>query len=167
MARFSACNLSSINLAKYVINPYSEEPMFDSKQLQKDISIIVRAMDDVLEENILRHALPEQREMSKKFRNVGIGIMGLADLLVEMGITYGSESSITFIKSIMKFLFREAVYASVNLAKERGNFPGYSSKVWDSQIIKNAFSKEEIEELKKTDKLRNCSLLSIAPTGLE
>lgn len=165
LARFSACNLSSINLAKYVINPYSEEPTFDFKQLQKDISIIVRAMDDVLEENIPRHALPEQREMSKKFRNVGIGIMGLADLLVEMGITYGSENSVIFIRSIMKFLFREAVYASVNLAKERGNFPGYSSKVWDSQIIKNAFSKEEIEELKKTDKLRNCSLLSIAPTG--
>ena len=166
LAKNSACNLSSINLSAYVVNPYTNVAFFDIETLLKDIPIIVKAMDDVLTENLDRHALPEQKRMSERFRNVGIGIMGLADAFVKLGITYGSEESIDFIRSIMKPIFRQAVYSSVNLAKERGNFPGYSSKVWDSSIIKNAFTEDEIKELKEIDKLRNCSLLSIAPTGL-
>ena len=165
LCKFGACNLSSINLSRYVVHPYTEDSYFDFKSLKKDIPVIVRAMDNVLEENTSRHALAEQREMAKRFRNIGIGIMGLADMFVKLGITYGSKKSIEYTENLMKFLFRETVYASSNLAEERGNFPGYSNKVWDSDIIKNAFSESEIMDLKGKDSLRNCSLLSIAPTG--
>lgn len=122
-------------------------------------------MDDVLEENLERHALPEQRAMAEKFRNIGIGVMGLSDFLVKCRIAYGSPAAINLTRNVMREIFRTAVQASVDLAKERGNFPGYSSKVWDSHIIEHAFSPKEIKEFKKIDKLRNCSLLSIAPTG--
>ena len=122
-------------------------------------------MDKVLEENLDRHALPEQKDMAKKYRNIGIGIMGISDLFVKLGIRYGSPDSVGIAKNLMRFIFRESVIISAANGRIYGNFPGYSSKVWDSTIIKNAFTQEEIEELKKQNTLRNCSLLSIAPTG--
>lgn len=122
-------------------------------------------MDRVLEENLDRHALSEQRAMAVKYRNIGCGIMGIADLFVKLRVKYGSPDSIGIAKSLMKFIFREAVQVSANNGRIYGNFPGYDPKVWNSSIIINAFTKDEIEELKKQNTLRNCSLLSIAPTG--
>lgn len=165
MIKNGACNLSSINISKYVNNPYTSDARFDYEQLYDDVPYMVRAMDDVLEENTSRHALEEQRQMSEKYRNIGIGIMGLADTFVMLGIKYGSDESVELAESIMRTIFRIAVLTSSLLGKERGNFPGYSSKIWDSTIIKNAFSPNEIEDFKKRGTLRNCSLLSIAPTG--
>jgi ribonucleoside-diphosphate reductase alpha chain len=165
LPKHGACNLSSINISAYVRDPYTTSAELDIDMLVSDIPAIVKAMDDVLEENIERHALIEQQEMSRKYRNVGIGIMGLADMLVMLGIKYGSKEAIYFTSDLMRTIFRTAVLASANLAEERGNFPGYSEKVWDSTIIKYAFGESEIEGLKYKNKLRNCSLISIAPTG--
>lgn len=165
LPKHGACNLSSINLSEYVLNPYTDKAKFDYAELVNDIKYIVAAMDDVLEENIPRHALPEQQEMARTYRNIGIGIMGLADVFVKLGYTYGDADSIGFTKNIMKYIFRQAVLSSVALAEERGNFPGYSDVVWDSEIMSNAFTDDELEHLKENGKLRNCSLLSIAPTG--
>lgn len=122
-------------------------------------------MDDVLEENLPNHALKEQQEMAKRYRNIGIGIMGVADMFVKLRKTYGSKDSIRFMLDLQKFIFRTSVYASVKLAEERGNFEGYSPKIWEAEIIKKAFTELEIEALKRKNKLRNCSLLSIAPSG--
>lgn len=160
-----ACNLSSINVSKYVLDPYTPHARIDYLELKKDIEIIVSEMDKVLEENLDRHALSEQKEMAKKYRNIGIGIMGLAEMFVKLCVKYGSPDSIGIIRNLMKFIFREAVIVSAANGRIYGNFPGYNSKVWDSTIIKNAFTEEEIIELKKQNTLRNCSLLSIAPTG--
>lgn len=160
-----ACNLSSINISEYVLNPYTVNAKIDYISLKEDLKEIVSEMDKVLEENLDRHALKEQREQCKKWRNIGIGIMGISDLFVKLGITYGSPDSIGVARSIMKFLFREAVKVSAANGRIYGNFPGYDPKIWDSSIIKNAFTEEEIDVLKKQNTLRNCSLLSIAPTG--
>lgn len=160
-----ACNLCSINVSEYVINPYKTTAYIDFKSLDYDVGVIVLEMDKVLEENINRHALEEQKEMARKWRNLGIGLMGLADMLVKLGIKYGSYESVKICKELMKFIFRRAVQASALYASVKGNFPGYNPKIWDSEIIKNAFTEEEIIKLKKQNTLRNCSLLSIAPTG--
>ena len=165
LPKHGACNLCSINVSEYVLNPYTSYARIDYIELKKDIETIVSEMDRVLEENLNRHALPEQKEMAEKYRNVGIGIMGLSDLFIKLGIRYGSADSIGITSNLMKFIFREAVKVSAANGRIYGNFPGYDSKVWNSSIIKNAFSEEEIEELKKQNTLRNCSLLSIAPTG--
>ena len=122
-------------------------------------------MDDIIDENLNNHALPEQREMSYKYRNIGIGIMGLADLFIQLGITYGSNESIELAHQIMNFMFKNCLKYSVELAKEKGSFPGYSSKVWNSTIIRNNLTEDEIAYYKEQNCLRNCSLLSIAPTG--
>ena len=166
LPKHGACNLSSINISAYILDPYTPKARIDYLELKKDIETIVSEMDKVLEENLDRHALPEQRETARKYRNIGIGIMGLADLFVKLGIKYGSDDSIGIASHLMKFIFRESVKVSVANGRIYGSFPGYNPKVWDSTIIKNAFTEEEIKELKKQNTLRNCSLLSIAPTGL-
>jgi ribonucleoside-diphosphate reductase alpha chain len=165
LAKNSACNLSSINVSAYVDDPFTSNARINTSELNNDIKSIVKAMDDVLEENTERHALQEQREMSQKFRNIGIGIMGLADMLVKLGIKYGSKEAVNITEDLMKTIFKRSVIESSLLAIHRGNFPGYSPKVWNSTIIKNTFDSSGLYNLKELDKLRNCSLISIAPTG--
>ena len=165
LGKHMACNLCSINVSEYVLNPWTDNARIDYISLGKDLIEIVSEMDKVLEENLDRHALPEQKAECQKWRNIGIGIMGLADLFVKMGVKYGSPDSVGIAKVLMRFLFREAVKISAANGRIYGNFPGYDPKVWDSSIIKNAFTEEEIDVLKKQNTLRNCSLLSIAPTG--
>ena len=148
-----------------MLDPWTSKARIDYVSLENDLVEIVSEMDKVLEENANRHALPEQKEMALKYRNIGIGIMGLADLFVKMGIKYGSPDSIGIATTLMRFIFRTSIKVSAANGKIYGNFPGYNPKVWDSTIIRNAFTEEEIEELKKQNTLRNCSLLSIAPTG--
>ena len=165
LPKHGACNLCSINVSEYVLDPFTNKSRIDYLALTNDIEIIVSEMDRVLEENIERHALEEQKEMARKYRNIGIGIMGLADLFVKLGVRYGDSNSVGIAYNLMKYIFREAVIISAANGKIYGNFPGYNEKVWDSNIIKNAFTKAEIEEFKKQNSLRNCSLISIAPTG--
>lgn len=165
LPKHGACNLCSFNLFEYVKNPFTENSEFDYEMFKKDIPLVVRAMDDIIDENMENHPLKEQAEISRLYRNIGIGFMGLADALIAMGITYGSEEAIKFVGEISKFLFRQSVIASVNLGVERGHFPKYDPVVWDSEIIKNSFNDEEIAWLKRTNRLRNAEILSIAPTG--
>lgn len=155
-----ACNLGSINLSEYVINPFTDNAIIDTVNLDLDVRTCIRALDEVIDENLDKHGIKEQSEISKKYRNVGLGIMGAADMLIKMGVKYGSEKSITCISQIMEIMFRAAIEESHQLAIENGPFPGYDPRMFDSNIIKNlgydSFRKEG---------LRNCSLLSIAPTG--
>ena len=103
--------------------------------------------------------------MAENYRNIGIGIMGLADAFVKLGYTYGDKQSIEFSSDIAIMLFRESVIASAALGSVRGNYPKYNSLVWESDIMKKAFTEDELNVFKRRNHLRNCSLLSIAPTG--
>lgn len=159
------CMLSSINISEYVKNPFTPDAYVDYDQLKEDIFHIVSAMDDIVDENIPLSPLQEQRDVATKYRNVGIGIMGLADYFVKLNVKYGSERSKAIANDIMRFVFRNSLLSSIALGKTRGSFPGYKPVVWDSRIVKENFTEDEIVKLKNADSLRNCSLLSIAPTG--
>lgn len=164
LPKHGACNLGSINLSEFVIDPFTPEAKFDNYGFAEAVSIAIEALDNVLDENLDNHPLAEQREMAYNYRNVGLGIMGLHDALIKLGITYGSTESKGKIESIMDIMFRQAVLTSNKLAQEKGAFPKYSDKVLESSIIKYHFKPEEIEKL-RVHGLRNCSLLSIAPSG--
>lgn len=164
MPKYGACNLGSLNLSEFVINPYTKEANFNLTEFAKSVEIAITGLDEVLDEGIKLHALKEQQEMAKNYRNIGLGIMGLGSMFFKLGIKYGSQDSKELLSTIMFTMFKTAVRQSNKLAKEKGIFPKYSDKVWESNIIKNTFSYKEIEELKKGG-LRNCSLLSIAPSG--
>ena len=159
------CGLSSINLSKYVKNPFTKKAVFDSEEIKKDLKYIVRAMDDLVDENLPNHALDIQREVAQKFRNLGIGVMGIQDMFIKLGFTYGKPESIQALDCIMKVIIQSAIEASSILALERGVFPEYSEKMFDSEFCKNLeLDPTTISNFKRTG-LRNSTLLSIAPTG--
>ena len=166
LAAKSACDLGSINLSELVLDPFTARARFDFEMFGKAIDIAVRALDEIIDENKDNHALPEQREMSLNYRNIGLGTMGMWDMLCKLKLKYGSQESKDFINILFGYMFRRAVIASSSLAKEKGAFPKYDSNVLKSTIIKRHFTDEELHKL-EIDKygLRNCSLLSIAPNG--
>lgn len=159
-----ACNLGSINLSEFVKAPYTESASFDFADFEKTVKIAISALDDVLDYGADLHALEEQRMMAKNYRNIGLGIMGLGSMLFKMGVEYGSDESIDLVDAIGRLMFRAAVQTSVELAKVKGTFPKYKDVVFDSTIMQNHFDSDEINEMRKYG-LRNCSLLSIAPSG--
>lgn len=166
LPKHGACNLGSINLSEFVVAPFTKHAQFDSSAFVEAIYIAIEALDEVLDENIPNHALDKQREMAYNYRNLGLGIMGAHDCMIKMGITYGSQESKDFMDWVMKLMFRNAVCASAYLAAQKGRFPKYSDAVLDSAIIKNHFTEQELVELGiREHGLRNCSLLSIAPSG--
>lgn len=166
LGKNSACDLGSINLSEFVIDPFTDKARFDFDDFAIAVEEGIRALDEIIDENKDNHALKEQKEMSLNYRNVGLGIMGMWDMFCKLGITYGSDQSKEYIDTLMGFMFRKAVIASSKLAKEKGAFPKYTSNVLNSKIIKKHFTDDDIKLL-GIDKygLRNCSLLSIAPTG--
>ena len=146
--------------------PFTENAYFNEIEFKKAVKIAVKALDTVLDENMENHALAEQKNMAHNYRNIGLGIMGLHDFLIKLGIVYGSKESKKIINRVMNVMFRTAVIASADLAREKGPFPKYKDCVLDSKIIKNHFSNSELEEFGIAQNgLRNCSLLSIAPSG--
>jgi ribonucleoside-diphosphate reductase alpha chain len=165
LSDYSSCLLGSINLSEFVLNPFTDEAEIDIESLGKAIHVVVRAMDDVLEENIERLPLEKQKEKSRDWRQIGIGHMGLADTFIKLGITYGSEESRTFSHKLGRFFINECVKASSLLAKERGTFPKYDHE----SLIKSDFYVKNIDpsikQLVKMFGMRNCALTSIAPTG--
>ena len=160
-----ACNLSAINLARYVLNPFSDRVKFDYNSLQEDLYYIYEAMNDILDEGMDKHALPEQREVAKKWRNIGIGITGLAELFIMFKTPYGSARSIRLTNDIMKFLFTECFKLNQYFGKKDGNFPAFnvSNYYGSTEIVRNALGYEKTE--RSIENLRNCSMLTVAPTG--
>lgn len=163
----SACNLGSINLSEFVDNPFTEDAYFKATDFCRAVRIAVRALDTVLDENMNNHALPEQKEMAMKYRNVGLGIMGLYDMLVKLGIKYGTKESLEAVDEIMNLMFKAAFSASITLAKEKGSFPVcVPNNISKAKIVQEHFTESELESLGFYEYgIRNCSLLSIAPSG--
>lgn len=159
-----ACNLGSINLVRFVKKPFTDEAYIDYELLDKVIKTVVRFMDNVVEWNILLHPLEKQREATRLTRRVGIGVMGLADMLMAMKLKYDEDKAIELIEKVMKFIANKAYYYSAQLAKERGPFEAYSPKLLESPFIKEAIDPKIINEIEEYG-LRNVALLSIAPTG--
>lgn len=166
LGKNSACDLGSINLSEFVKNPFSRNAYFDYDDFEKAVKIGIESLDLIIDENQNNHALEEQKTQSLNFRNVGLGIMGAYDCLIKLGMTYGNKESIHFLDDVMNFMFKSAFRASVNLAKEKGKFPKFEDRLFDSEIVKLHFSEKELKEMGAYNYgLRNCSLLSIAPTG--
>lgn len=163
----AACNLCAINLAAYVRNPFSSNVEFDYGNLCKDLPVIYGEMNRVLDEGIEKHALPEQKEAAKYWRNIGIGITGLAELFIMFETPYGSKKSIELTENIMSFIFRQCLMLNIAHGKQFGNFPGFNYDTCDysnTDIVRNAYRKTSNRTPLITH-LRNCSMLTIAPTG--
>src|SRR5215216_4966309 len=141
---YDSCNLGSINLERFYREATGE---VDWEGLRETVHTAIRFLDNVIEMN--DYPLTEINEMSRGNRRVGLGVMGFADLLIELGITYDSEEGLRFAEKIMKFIDDEAWEASRTLAEERGVFANYEG------------SRHEAGG----DRVRNATVTTIAPTG--
>lgn len=164
LPKHGACCLSSLNLSEFIVNPYTPQAYLNTADLLSAIDVGIKTLDKLIDENYNRHPLQQQRDMSYNYRNIGLGIFGYATALMKLGFRYGSPEAIEFTDDVFSLIFRRAVLASNELAKEFGPYPKYKEEIFDSDIIKFHFSPDEITKLKEYG-LRNCSLVSIAPTG--
>ncbi len=155
-----SCLLGSINLAAFVSNG-----KFQVDEFTQAVRICVRGLNDVLEEGLPLHPLQEQKESVTNWRQIGLGIMGLADMLIMLGYKYGTPESVDFCDKLGKLMMDTAINESAMLAGELGMFP----KCVPQQIVDSPFFKanasEETKELVLKNGLRNSQLLTIAPTG--
>jgi ribonucleoside-diphosphate reductase alpha chain len=162
---WGSCNLSSINLAEFVRDPFTEKARFEFDNFAEMVRHGVIYLNEVLDENRELHPLVQQREMASQYRQIGLGVMGVADMFIKMGIRYGSPESIELIHQIGKVLINEALKQSALLAKEYGPFPRYKKEaVLKSPFLLSNASQEVLDLIEKYG-LRNSQLLTIPPTG--
>lgn len=154
-----SCLLGSINLAEFAC-----DTGFDFESFKHCVKSSVIALNEVLDEGLPLHPLKEQRESVYDWRQIGLGIFGLADLLIKLGIKYGSPEAIDLCDMIGHTMADMAIKTSAVLAKEYGVYPKYKPEVEQSAFYsKNALG--ETKELVESFGLRNSQLLTIAPTG--
>ncbi len=139
---YDNCNLGSINLAKFV-----REGKIDYKRLGFVTKTATRMLDNVID--MFDFPVPQVTEMAKKNRRIGLGIMGFADMLYQLGVRYNSEEGIKTAEAVMDFINEESHKASEELAKEKGIFQNWKGSLWS----------------KKNIKMRNAALTTVAPTG--
>lgn len=153
-----SCLLGAINLSAFVESPFTPQARFNVIEFNKAVRTAVRALNEVLDEGLELHPLEEQRQSVRDWRQIGLGIMGLADCLIKLGFKYGSDSANEVCEQIACNMFSNAVTASDELGGEIGAYPMYdratvnaSEMMLDADLV--------------TEHLANSQLLTVAPTG--
>lgn len=139
LADYNNCLLSALILHKYVIKPYESKSQFDIQTFLKDVEHGVIFLDTLVDINIERHPLEEQRETDRYGRRIGQEFTGLGDCLAMLGLEYGSEESIEFINFILYLKAITEFMTSLNLAKERGCAPCFETKKSREKFLKTEY----------------------------
>ena len=159
---YGACLLGSVNLAKLVTDPFGTDAALDDAALDDLVATAVRMMDNVVDAS--RFPLDAQAQEAAAKRRIGLGVTGLADALLMVGLRYGSEDAAAWTGAVLKRIARAAYLASVDLAKERGSFPLFDK---DKYLASGSLvhMDEDVKSAIEKHGIRNALLTSIAPTG--
>ncbi|MCE0505005.1 adenosylcobalamin-dependent ribonucleoside-diphosphate reductase [Roseivivax sp. GX 12232] len=159
---YGACLLGSVNLARLVTDPFGPKAELDPKALDRLVATAIRMMDNVVDAS--RFPLESQRLEAQNKRRIGLGVTGLADALLMLGLRYGSDEAARQTEVWLKQIARASYLASVELAKEKGPFPLFDAEGYlASGNMQNM--DEDVREAIRTHGIRNALLTSIAPTG--
>ncbi len=159
---YGACLLGSLNLARFVAQPFTPEARLDTAALAAIVPDVVRMMDNIID--ISRFPLPEQQREAMAKRRIGLGITGLADALIMCGLRYGSSDAVAATEQWLGAIQRAAYLASAALAAEKGAFPLFDrDKYLEGETV--AGLDAEVREAIARQGIRNALLTSVAPTG--
>ncbi|TAK79075.1 MAG: adenosylcobalamin-dependent ribonucleoside-diphosphate reductase, partial [Gammaproteobacteria bacterium] len=158
---YGACNLGAVNLTQFVSAPFTSQAALKWAELEEVVRIATRFQDNVID--ISNYPLPVQREQAQGTRRIGLGLTGLADVLVMLGIRYGSAESIAFSRDIMKRIAEVTWHTSIELAQEKGVFPFFHVDYLRGEFVKTL--DESIQHALAQYGVRNSHHNTIAPTG--
>ena len=159
---YGACLLGSINFAQLVEKPFEKSAKINEAELESLVATAVRMMDNVVDAS--KFPLKEQAQEAKNKRRIGLGVTGLADALLMVGLRYGSDEAAAQTERWLHILAKSAYSASVELAKEKGAFPLFDAEAFLKSGSMQTMDKEICSDIKKYG-IRNALLTSIAPTG--
>ena len=159
---YGACLLGSINMARLVSDPFEEAAALDVDALNELVATAVRMMDNVVDAS--RFPLEAQRAEAKAKRRIGLGVTGLADALLMLGLRYGSDEAARQTEDWLHAIARAAYLASVQLAKEKGAFPLFDADKYLASGTMQMMD-EDVRDAIREHGIRNALLTSIAPTG--
>lgn len=163
---YGACLLGSVNMAKMVIHPFEKNAKVNGSLLKETVTRAIRMMDNVVD--VSNFPLPAQQQEAYVKRRLGLGMTGVADMLIMLGITYGSDEAVAIMDEIAREIALSAYWASVELAKEKGPFPKFEA---DGYLASGTFAQRlceydpDLEKAIRKHGIRNSHLTSIAPTG--
>ena len=159
---YGACDLGSINLARLIRDPFTPQARLDTDRLTSLATTAVRLLDNVID--LSHFPLPRQRKAAGRARRVGLGITGLADALVMLGLPYGSDASLAFAADTMRSICHAAYRQSIATAEEKGPFPAFNrSRYLQAPFIRSLPA--DIRDGIARHGIRNSHLLAIAPAG--
>jgi ribonucleoside-diphosphate reductase alpha chain len=168
---YDVCNLGSINLGAFVRERGNEgtkeggkagrEAQLDWDHLRRVVHLSTHFLENVIDAN--QYPLSEITDLAQRIRRIGLGVMGLADVFVKLGLAYDSEEGVALGRQIQKFVDDEAKVESERLAAERGVFPEWERSIWgpDETAARDAKG----ERIRPIRRLRNCNVTTVAPTG--
>ncbi|HLY23927.1 MAG TPA: LAGLIDADG family homing endonuclease [bacterium] len=161
---YGCCCLGNLGLQEFVLDEFSPQAQVDWPHLEHALRLATRFLDDVLDYNADKHPLPAQREASLYSRRIGVGFTGLGDMLCKLRLKYDTKEAVEFVDRTFERIKNIVYDESVNLAIEKGAFPGYDRE----QHLKGAFlhtlAPEVLERIREHG-LRNVALLTVPPVG--
>ena len=140
---YESCNLGSINLSKMV-----RDGTIDWEKLKRTVHLGIHFLDNIIDVN--KFPLPEIEAITKGNRKIGLGVMGFAEMVIQLGISYASDEALEVAERAMEYIQREAIAKSMDLAQWRGSFPNFKGSLWEQRGY---------------ERMRNASITTIAPTG--
>jgi ribonucleoside-diphosphate reductase alpha chain len=169
---YDVCNLGSINLGAFVKEdgkvgkdgkslPRAERGEIDWDELGRVVRLSTHFLENVIDAN--QYPLPEITDLAQRIRRIGLGVMGLADVFVKLGVPYDSDEGVALGRRIQQFVDEEGKLESERLAAQRGTFPEWERSIWgpDETCARN----DRGERIRPMRRLRNCNVTTVAPTG--
>jgi ribonucleoside-diphosphate reductase alpha chain len=157
------CNLGHINLARVVRNPFTDTAQIDWRLIHDTVRVGVRFLDNVIDAT--HYPLPQQEAEQRNKRRLGLGFTGLADMLAQLGVRYGSPDAVRITEEVVRVIATIAYNTSIDLAIERGTFPYHAREYTKGDSFAATMLPDELKARIEQHGIRNSLLMTVAPTG--